>query len=146
MLNGISLLFALGLGFGLSFWIFGTMLDKSNNIGDSMGSKFDYDARVHFTARRDRMSNSERQTFCSMYAERIDEGGPGGTELVRRLSPEERAEYKKAKAVPRGAYQSASSQINVKDQADEFEEWEKRAGANRDLHGIFKPLDEDPNP
>ena len=146
MIDFLSFVFALGVGFGVSCWIFGTMLDKSNNIGDSMGSKYDYDARVHFTARRDRMSNSERQTFCSMYAERIDEGGPGGTELVRRLSPEERAEYKKAKAVPRGAYQSASSQINVKDQANEFEEWEKRAGANRDLHGIFKPLDEDPNP
>ena len=65
--------------------------------------------------------------------------------MVRRLTPEELAAYKK-KNVPRGAYQSDSSHINRKEEIDEFEEWEKREGFSTDLRGVFKPLDEDPNP
>lgn len=147
MADVISFLFAIGVGFGLSCWIFGTLLDKSNNIGDSRGNKYEYRAFVNFTARRDKMSDSERNSFCSMYAENIGSGsaGPSGAERVRRLTPEELAEYRK-KNVPRGAYQSDSSHINKKDQVDEFEEWEKREGFSRDLKGVFKPLDEDPNP
>ena len=147
MVNVVSFLFAIGVGFGLSCWIFGTLLDKSNNLGDSRGDKYEYKAFVNFTARRDKLSDSERNTFCSMYAENIDSGsaGPRGSEAVRRLTPEELAEYKKMN-VPRGAYQSDNSHINRKDTVDEFEEWEKREGFSRDLTGIFKPIDEDPNP
>ena len=42
MIEMISFLFAIGVGFGLSCLIFGSMLDKSNNIGDSRGSANDY--------------------------------------------------------------------------------------------------------
>ena len=147
MVNIISFLFAIGVGFGVSCWIYGTLLDKSNNLGDSRGNKFEYHAFVNFTARRDKMSDSERNTFTSTYAENIDIGsaGPKGSEQVRRLTPEELAEYKK-NSVPRGAYQSDSSHINRKEAVDEFEEWEKREGFSRDLKGVFKPLEEDPNP
>ena len=40
MIDFLSFVLALGVGFGVSCWIFGTLLDKSNNIGDST-STFD---------------------------------------------------------------------------------------------------------
>ena len=147
MIDFISLIFALGVGFGFSCWLFGTLLDKSNNLGDRRGNKYEYHAFVNFTARRDKMNKSERESFSSMYADNLDIGykAPKGSEQVRRLTPEELAKYKKSN-VPRGAYQSEASHINKKEQLDEFEEWEKREGFSTDLRGVFKPLDEDPNP
>jgi len=142
-----ALLFAIGVGFGVSCWLFGTLLDKSNNLGDSRGNKYEYHAFVNFTSRRDKMNKSDRESFCTIHAENLDAGmaAPKGSEKVRRLTPEELAEYRK-KNVPRGAYQSDSSHVNRKEEVDEFEEWEKREGFSRDLKGVFKPLDEDPNP
>lgn len=147
MIDFISLIFALGVGFGFSCWLFGGLLEKSNNIGDSRGTKFEYKAYPSFTVRRDKMPKSDWQCFSTMYGKNIDAGyaAPKGSEQVRRLSPEELKMYKKSNA-PRGAYQSDSSHINRKDQVDEFEEWERRAGFTPDLKGIFKPIDEDPNP
>ncbi len=146
MFDFLSFMFAIGVGFGTAFWVFGTLLDKSNNFGDSRGNKYEYHAFVKFTTRRDKMSNSEKNSF-SMFAQNIDNSrtGPKGSELVRRLTPEELKKYR-SENVPRGAYQSDHSQINVKDTVDEFEEWEKQAGFDQNLKGIFKPLDEDPNP
>lgn len=147
MIGFISLVFAIGVGFGLSCWIFGTLLEKSNNIGDSRGDRFEYNARVTYTARRDKLLKDEWQSFTSMYAENIDAGyaSPKGSELVRRLTPEELAEYKKV-SVPQGAHKSDANHINKKEHLDEFEEWEKREGLAPDLRGVFKPLDKDPNP
>ena len=91
MINVISFLFAIGVGFGLSFWICGSILEKSNNIGDSKGDRADYQAYVNFTSREDRISNSERQTYSSKHSQPIEGAtqGPSGSERVRRLSDEE---------------------------------------------------------
>lgn len=142
-----ALLFAIGVGFGVSCWLFGTLLEKSNNIGDSRGNKYEYHAFVNYTCRREKLSDSERNSFTATHAENIDAGtsGPKGSDLARRMTPEELAAYKKNN-VPRGAYQSDSSHINRKEDVDEFEEWEKREGFSRDLRGVFKPLEDDPNP
>lgn len=139
MINIISFLFAIGLGFGLSCWIFGTILEKSNNIGDSKGNKSDYKAYARFDVRRDKMSNNERDTFCSTYGKKISSNadGPGGSELVRRLTNEEIAKYKRSSA----AKVAEARENRINDIEDEFKVWESR-NPGSDLSGIFKPLDD----
>lgn len=147
MIDILSWIFAMGVGFGFSCWFFGNLLEKSNNIGDSRGDKYEYRVSVTYSARRDKLSRDDRRSFPAMYAENINAGyaAPKGSELVRRLTREELNEFRKTN-VPRGAHQSDANHINEKEFVDEFEEWEKRAGLKPDLKGIFKPVDEDPNP
>ena len=64
----VSLLFASGVGFGLSCWIFGSVLDKSNNLGDYKGESFDYSASARFDIRRDKMSKDESSSFAHMFS------------------------------------------------------------------------------
>ena len=73
MIDFLALLFASGVGFGLSCWIFGTVLEKSNNIGDYRGMKSDYRAYVHFRMRKDKMSKGEYESFPRMYAIKLDD-------------------------------------------------------------------------
>lgn len=124
----LSFLFASGLGFGLSCFIYGTMLDKSNNIGDSKGDKNEYNVHVNFLVRKDRMSNQEKNTFSMTYAERIDnlESMPQGTELVRRLSEEELQRYKEARPAQAVNPIVSNPQPAVKDMETEFREWERK--------------------
>ena len=142
MVNFLSFLFAIGLGFGLSCWICGTLLEKSNNIGDSRGENRDYDAYVQFTTRKDRLTNKEKGTFPSMYSIRIDDAstGPSGSEQVRRLSKEELEKYKHIEE-SHAAAEKARSYATVADNEAEFARWEKQNQAGS-LNGIFKPLDQ----
>jgi hypothetical protein len=91
----IVCLSSVGFGFGLSCWIFGNIIDKSNNFGDNLRTNRDYRAFIHFTYRKDRLSYQERKSFCTMHAVKIDapSSGPDGNDLVRRLSNEEIAKY-----------------------------------------------------
>ena len=128
MIGIMAFLFAIGLGFGLSCWIFGTILDKSNNIGDSHGKSIDYRAYVTFTARKDRMSNAERDSFSARYAERIDSpsAGPSGSELVRRLTDEEIEKYNSPKQNDE-VKPVVQQTTGIVDNESEFEAWEKKA-------------------
>ena len=141
MIDFLALLFASGVGFGLSCWIFGTVLEKSNNIGDYRGMKSDYRAYVHFRMRKDKMSKGEYESFPRMYAIKLDDSAaPKGTEQVRRLSEEEIASYKKAD-VPHGAFQSEKNGIaGNRSFIDEYEKWEKENAHYGDLKGVFKPV------
>ncbi|MBR6487694.1 MAG: hypothetical protein IKT20_02165 [Clostridiales bacterium] len=140
----VSLLFASGVGFGLSCWIFGSVLDKSNNLGDYKGESFDYSASARFDIRRDKMSKDESSSFTHMFGKRIDTSpAPKGDELVRRLTPEELSKYKKSD-VPSGAFVSEKNGITGnKSFVDEFEKWEKENKQFGDLKGVFKPLEEE---
>ena len=142
MLNFVSFLFAIGVGFGLSFWLFGTLLDKSNNIGDSKGAKYEYNTEIEITSRSDKMTKSESDSYNHYHAVIYDDDGqPKGTELVRRLSPEELEAYKKKESAPRGAYVSKDDRNEkYKTAEDEFEEWEKSQAAQSPMAGVFKPL------
>ena len=144
MLELVSFLFAIGVGFGTSCWIFGTLLNKSNNIGDSKGAKYEYNTNVNITSRSDRMSKSESETYIHYHAVKFDDSGePKGTDLVRKLTDEEREEYKKmaAQTPPKGLYVSEKSQINtsVVDTEAEFEEWEKSLESDAKMTGVFLP-------
>ena len=144
MLELVSFLFAIGVGFGTSCWIFGTLLNKSNNIGDSKGAKYEYNTNVNITSRSDRMSKSESETYIHYHAVKFDDSGePKGTDLVRKLTDEEREEYKKmaAQTPPKGLYVSEKSRINtsVVDTEAEFEEWEKSLESDAKMTGVFLP-------
>lgn len=148
MLELVSFLFAIGVGFGTSCWIFGTLLNKSNNIGDSKGAKYEYNTNVNITSRSDRMSKSESETYIHYHAVKFDDSyEPKGTDLVRKLTDEEREEYKKmaSQTPPKGLYVSEKSRINTSlaDTEAEFEEWEKRQASEAPMAGVFKPLSPD---
>ncbi len=148
MLELVSFLFAIGVGFGTSCWIFGTLLNKSNNIGDSKGAKYEYNTNVNITSRSDRMSKSESESYIHYHAVKFDDSyEPKGTDLVRKLTDEEREEYKKmaAQKPPKGLYVSEKSRINtpLADTEAEFEEWEKRQASEAPMAGVFKPLSPD---
>ena len=142
MIDFISFLFAIGVGFGLSFWIFGTLLDKSNNIGDSKGAKYEYNTEIEITSRSDKMTKSESDSYIHYHAVIYDDDGqPAGTELVRRMSKEELEAYKKKESAPRGAYVSKDDRNQkYKTAEDEFEEWEKNNQSAGSMASVFKPL------
>lgn len=131
MVDVIALLFASGVGFGLSCWIFGILLDKSNNFGDYTGGCGEYRAYPDFRVNDDNLSRSSYSEFIARYSKNIDNGrGPSGSELVRRLTPEELQNYSMSSGVPRDA--------QVADLVGE--------PLSESLKGIFKPLeDEDKN-
>ena len=144
MIDILAFLLASGVGFGLSCWIFGTLLDKSNNMGDYKGERREYNAFANFKVRSDKMNKSEYSSFLYRYSERIDNGsGPSGTQLVRRMTDEERKQQKKAE-VPRGAFVSEENGIaSKKSFVDAYDKWEKENSSLGNLSGVFKPLNED---
>ena len=144
MIGFLSFIFALGLGFGISCWIYGTLLNKSNNLGDSKGDRREYGISVLFTARKDRLSSSERNSFCATYARRIDdqETNPSGTEQVRRLTDEEIESYKNAVAQEQSPERANVTDLGVTDPDYEFRQWEQNMNASQ-APSAFKPYDPD---
>ena len=134
----VSFIFALGLGFGIACWACGTLLDKSNNIGDSTGTKDIYGVHVHFTCER-RLSNNETNTFCANHDKPIEgeNNAPRGSELVHRLSEEELERYK-----PTAAEEAAAAGTLRNTVEDEFSIWESQQPSS-DFKGVFKPLDKE---
>ena len=136
----IAFLFAVGLGFGIACWACGTLLDKSNNIGDSVGSKGVYGAYVNFTVREDRMNKADRESFCRKYSERIEgeNAVPSASERVHRMTNEERQKYKE-----QAAAQAAASNRQLRDPLEEeIRKWEGTQKLD-DLKGVFESIDEE---
>lgn len=132
----LSFIFALGLGFGIACWACGTLLEKSNNIGDSTGTKDTYGVHVHFTCER-RLGNNETNTFCANHDKPIvgENNTPHGSELVHRLSEEELERYK-----PTAAEEAAAAGTLRNTVEDEFSIWESQQPSS-DFKGVFRPLD-----
>lgn len=130
MINFFAGLFALAFGFGLAFWICGTELDKSNNIGDSRGDGAAYKAEATFTSKCDRMEQSAYRTFVQQnIIDNVATNGPAGQEQVRRLTEEERrkkAESEKKSNVPKGAF--VSKNTSAASDTYDMPDWEKRVG------------------
>ena len=59
VINILSAIFALGLGFGVAFWGGASLLNKSNNIGDSRGQSKDYTPGVKFSNIDDKLDSAE---------------------------------------------------------------------------------------
>ena len=132
----LAFIFAIGLGFGLACWACGTLLDKSNNIGDSVGSKDIYGIYVHFTCER-RLDKKEIGTFCISHAKPIEgeNNAPNGSELVHRLTPEELRRYGTVK-------QEGDASRPVNPTEEEFKLWESKQPGT-DMKGVFRPLDDE---
>lgn len=133
----LALIFAIGLGFGVACWACGTLLDKSNNIGDSVGSKDIYGIYVHFTCER-RLNKKEIGTFCISHAKPIEgeNNAPSGSELVHRLTPEELRRYGTVKQEG----DAPSRPVNPTE--EEFKLWESKQPGT-DMKGVFRPLDDE---
>lgn len=67
MIKFLSVVLGIGFGFGVATFVFSYYLEKSNNIGDSVGSAFYYVRSRKFHARMDKMTPSERHEFISRY-------------------------------------------------------------------------------
>ena len=134
----VAFIFALGLGFGIACWACGTLLDKSNNIGDSTGTKDIYGEHVQFTCER-RLGNNETNTFCANHDKPIEgeNNAPRGSELVHRLSEEELERYK-----PTAAEEAAAAGTLRNTIEDEFSIWDSQQPSG-DFKGVFKPLDKE---
>ena len=63
----LSVILGIGFGFGFALLVLGYFLEKSNNIGDSVGSAFYYVRSRKFHARMDKMTPGERHEFISRY-------------------------------------------------------------------------------
>ena len=134
----LSFIFAIGLGFGVACWACGTLLDKSNNIGDSVGTKDNYGVHIHFTCER-RLDKKEMGTFCLSHAKPIEgeNNAPKGSALVHRLSEEEFKKYNCMTAEEAEAARKLGNPIE-----DEFSIWESQQPSD-DFKGVFKPLDKE---
>lgn len=67
MIKFLSVVLGIGFGFGVATFVFSYFLEKSNNIGDSVGSAFYYVRSRKFIGREDRMTQRERHSFISRY-------------------------------------------------------------------------------
>lgn len=137
MTDIIAFIIALGFGFGLSLWIFASLLEKSNNKGDSVGGKSAYKAFAKFTVKKDKMSNVDRDCFLHQYARAFaaNERGPEGQDIVRRLTPEEIARAN-------GDTDMDPEQLRKKRFAMRDTPYEQQ-GSLDDLHGVFGKIDEE---
>ncbi len=135
-----ALLFAIGVGFGLSCWILGTLLENSNSFGDNKGDKRYYKAYAKFSTRKDGLNTTECNNFCYSYGKNIskDSDGPDGQEPVRKLTDEEIAFYNHT-SVEEAAREREE---RIKDLEDSFNIWESR-NAKGSLSGVFAKLDEE---
>ncbi len=132
MINFFAGIFALAFGIGLSLWICGSKLDKSNNIGDSRGDGETYKAEAVFTSKCNRMEKSAYRTYVQHNLIKYDDSNdPADKDQVRRLTEEERrkkAEAENKANIPRGAF--VSKNTSASDKYD-IPEWEKRADDGR---------------
>ena len=79
----LALLFACGLGFGLALLLFSILLEKSNDIGNSVGSYTKYTAGITYDILRNEMTGKELEDFGKDYISKEDK------ERSLKFDPEE---------------------------------------------------------
>ena len=67
-----ALLLAIGLGFGLACLIFASLLDKSNDIGNSIASSSRYSIGINYDRSRDKLKKDEKESFAIGYIHKED--------------------------------------------------------------------------
>lgn len=67
-----ALLLAIGLGFGLACLIFASLLDKSNDIGNSIASSSRYSIGINYDRSRDKLKKDEKESFTVGYIHKED--------------------------------------------------------------------------
>lgn len=81
-----ALLLAIGLGFGLACLIFASLLDKSNDIGNSIASSSRYSIGINYDRSRDKLKKDEKESFTVGYIHKEDynPNEPSSEKLVDR--------------------------------------------------------------
>ena len=81
-----ALLLAIGLGFGLACLIFASLLDKSNDIGNSIASSSRYSIGINYDRSRDKLKKDEKESFAIGYIHKEDynPNEPSSEKLVDR--------------------------------------------------------------
>ncbi|MBE7072636.1 MAG: hypothetical protein E7383_07810 [Ruminococcaceae bacterium] len=67
-----ALLLAIGLGFGLACLIFASLLDKSNDIGNSIASSSRYSIGINYDRSLDKLKKDEKESFTIGYIHKED--------------------------------------------------------------------------
>lgn len=85
-----SIILASGLGFGLSLLIFGSLLDKSNNLGDNYADMSYYGARLNLVFKQNRLKGDREKTVRS-YSRTLTQGMrlPSNDKPVHKLTKKE---------------------------------------------------------
>lgn len=93
----LAILLAPGLGFGLVCFIFAKLLEKSNDLGDSKGDAAFYTNGILFNTRKDRINNSEKNTFADQYCVQINRKyiEPDGSKEVHVFTDKDRTTVEK---------------------------------------------------
>jgi len=87
----VALIFAAGLGFGLAFFIFASLLAKSNDLGNSTGSANRYTGGIVYDRSVDRLKKDELGSFGISYIKRAEEmkgSEPSGQAPVEQSYPD----------------------------------------------------------
>ncbi len=83
----LALILAFGLGYGIVFVIFSYVLDKSNDIGNNVGSADRYTIGIAYDVSRDKLSDDEIDSFGNGYIrneDRIRNNEPDVEQLVEQ--------------------------------------------------------------
>ena len=93
----LAILLAPGLGFGLVCFIFAKLLANSNDLGDSTGDAAFYTDGILFNTRKDRISNSEKNSFTGEYYVPINRkyAEPDGSKEVHVFTDKDRIPVEK---------------------------------------------------
>lgn len=71
----LALIIALGLGFGMSCFIFASLLSKSNDIGNNVGEYSRYTFGIEYDMRTNNLTDDEVKTFGRGYITEEDRTG-----------------------------------------------------------------------
>lgn len=67
MMNILALIIALGLGFGLSCFLFASLLSGSNDIGNNVGEASRYTVGIEYDITTNNLSDAEVKSFGRGY-------------------------------------------------------------------------------
>ena len=75
MMDILALIIALGLGFGLSCFLFASLLSKSNDIGNNVGEASWYTVGIEYDITTNNLSDAEVKSFGRDYITEEDRTG-----------------------------------------------------------------------
>jgi hypothetical protein len=75
MMDILALIIALGLGFGLSCFLFASLLSRSNDIGNNVGEASRYTVGIEYDITTNNLSDAEVKSFGRDYITEEDRTG-----------------------------------------------------------------------
>lgn len=63
----LVVIFSIGLGFGLTFFVFASLLERSNDIGNSIGTASTYSNGIKYDIARNDITYEQAASYVSRY-------------------------------------------------------------------------------